>query len=77
MAQTLTDARQRALRTLAQGLALDVAAAVVMVLSAALPGVEWTGRWWLALLGLLGKTALTAVASWAHRQVLPPVAPPG
>jgi hypothetical protein len=66
--RTQIDARTRALRTLLQGLVVDVGVAVLMVLATALPGVQWTRVWWLALLGLLGKTACTAGSSWLHRR---------
>lgn len=67
-----TDARSRALRTLAQGLLLDVAAAVVAVAATWLPDVQWTRAWWMALGLLVAKTALLAAVSYAARKVVPP-----
>lgn len=69
----LTDARRRALRTLLQGLLLDVATAVIAVLTVALTNVSWTREWWLGLGGLLVKSVSTAVMSYIARRVVPPV----
>jgi hypothetical protein len=68
----LADARSRALRTLAQGLALDVAAAVVAILAAALADVHWTRAWWTALGLLIVKTAIQTGVAYVARRVLPP-----
>lgn len=73
MATTTTmDARSRALRTAAQGLALDVAAALTAVLATSLTGVTWTRAWWAALGLLLVKTAAQSAVSYAHRVLVPP-----
>jgi len=66
------DARSRALRTLAQGLLLDVAAAVVAVVSVWLVDVQWTRVWWTALGLLVAKTALQAAVAYAARRLVPP-----
>lgn len=66
------DARQRGLRTLAQGLAVDVAIAVATVAATQAGDVRWTKAWWAALGLLLAKTALGAAASWLHRHLQPP-----
>jgi hypothetical protein len=68
-----TDARNRALRTLVQGLVLDVAAAVVTALVAGIAtGIEWTGTYWIALGLAVAKSAVTAAVSYAARKVVPP-----
>jgi hypothetical protein len=85
MIPTLTDARNRAWRTLAQGLGVDVLAAVVLAVGPALAGAHfaWTRGYWLAVAGLAARSGITAVVSYIARQVLPPatvtvrdVAPP-
>ena len=73
---TLADARSRAWRTLAQGLAVDVLAAIVLVIGPALAGADfaWTRGYWLAVAGLAARSAITAVVAYVARQVLPPAA---
>jgi len=68
------DARTRAFRTLVQGLLADVIAAVLLVVVPAVNGSDfaWSGGFWLTLLALAGKSALTAGLSYIARQVLPP-----
>lgn len=66
------DAKSRALRTLAQGLLLDVATAVVAVAATWIPGVQWTRAWWTALGLLVAKTALVAAVAYAARRLVPP-----
>lgn len=66
------DARNRAVRTLAQGLALDVGVAVVSVAAVAVGDVHWTRAWWAALGLLVAKTAVQAAVSYAARRLLPP-----
>ncbi len=62
----LSDASVRALRTLAQNLAVDVGVAVFAV---ALPLLEQDHINW-TLLGLtVGKTALATAASYLHRKL--------
>lgn len=68
------DARSRAWRTLAQGLLVDVLAAVVLAVGPELAGGHfvWTRAYWLALAGLAGKSVVTAVVAYVMRRVLPP-----
>ena len=62
---TSADARNRALRTLLQGLATDVLVALAAVLLAWLPDADITSREAWAVVGVnLAKTALTTAASW-------------
>lgn len=63
------DARNRAWRTLLQGLLLDVLAAVALVVYEAVSAEEPDLR---LLLILVGKTALTTAASYVHRKLQPP-----
>lgn len=69
---TQTDARNRAWRTLLQGLGIDVAAALVLVLAPALSSVEWTPAYWQALGLLAAKSVLQAVVAFVARKVVPP-----
>ncbi len=66
------DARNRALRTFAQGLALDLLAALVVVLLPAVTSIEWTSAYWLALLASLGRSLVQALVSYVARYVVPP-----
>lgn len=67
-----TDARNRAFRTLVQGLGLDVLVAVGAVLATTLGGATWTKEYWIGLAGLLAKSAVTAIVSYFARKYLPP-----
>lgn len=71
---TAADARNRALRTFLWGLAIDVTFALSSVLGVAMGEIHWTKAYWLALGGLLLKTALTAAVSYAMRHLAPPKA---
>lgn len=66
------DARNRAWRTLMQGLLIDVAAALVLVLTPALTTVEWTPAFWAGVAALAGKSVLQAVVAFVARKVVPP-----
>lgn len=67
------DAANRAFRTLIQGLAFDVAAAIVVALSAAIaPGIEWTRAYWIALALAVGKSAVVSIVSYFARKLVPP-----
>lgn len=68
-----TDARERALRTFAQGFGVDVAAGIVVALSAGIAGgIEWTSAYWVALGLAVGKSAVTAAVSYFARKLVPP-----
>ena len=68
------DAMNRALRTFVQGLAVDTAAAVTLVLTAQLGDLHWTRAWWAALGVLLVKTAVSTAVAYASRRLKPPPA---
>lgn len=73
---------ERGRRTLIQGLAIDLAVAVAVVLLAWLPDADLTaGEAWLALGVAVGKSLLTALASYVMRLKVAPseetVAPGG
>lgn len=63
------DAANRSVRTLLQGLAVDIAVAVAAVLLSSLGSLDLTDTQALQALGLLlAKTVLTAVASYVMRR---------
>jgi hypothetical protein len=66
------DARERSLRSLVQGLALDVAVAIVLVLGTAFNTIQWTPDYW-KLLGLtVAKSVLQAGVSYLMRILVKP-----
>lgn len=70
---TERDASERAFRTLLQGLAVDVLAAVGVALTAAIAGgIQWTQAYWLALSLAVAKSAVTAIVSYFARKLVPP-----
>lgn len=72
-----TDARNRAIRTLLQGLAFDIAAAITIVLYTAFASAEGWGDFEWALLGFtLVKTFMVSGLSYLMRTVFRSVAPP-
>lgn len=71
------DAANRASRTLFQGLAVDVLAAVAVALTVAIAGgIEWTSAYWAALGLAAAKSAVTAIVSYVSRIVVPPATAP-
>lgn len=70
-----TDAKHRAYRTVLQGLGIDVAVGVVLVLSTAVADIHWTREYWV-LLGLsLAKTVIQTVVAYFMRLLVPPDKP--
>jgi len=70
---TEADAKNRALRTFAQGLLIDVATVVIALLVTLLSAeVQWTREYWYGVAALVGKTALAAAVSYVARKVVPP-----
>jgi hypothetical protein len=63
------------IRTLLQGVAVDVLLAVCLVVFESVAGGEAVD--WRLLLVLVGKTVLMTVASSIMKRVKPPVSPPG
>jgi len=66
------DARNRAWRTLAQGLAVDLVATLAAALVVALADIEWTSTYWLGVASLVGKTTITSAVSYVARILVPP-----
>lgn len=67
------DAQNRAIRTLIQGLAVDLAVAVAATLLAWLPDADLSSREAWTVVGLaVAKSVLTAAASWVMRAKLDP-----
>lgn len=71
------DARNRALRTVVQGLGIDLIAAVAVALSVAVAGgIEWTRAYWIALGLAVAKSLITAAVSYLARRAVPPATAP-
>jgi hypothetical protein len=68
------DAKNRAWRTLAQGLLVDVTGSVVLAVGPALAGADfaWTRGYWAAVGLLAAKTAIQSVVAYVGRKVAPP-----
>jgi uncharacterized membrane protein YcjF (UPF0283 family) len=69
-----SDARNRAWRTLLQGLGIDVAVALVAVLTPLLTNVEWTQAFWTGVAALAAKSVVQALVAFVARKVVPPPA---
>jgi hypothetical protein len=69
---TTADARNRAFRTFAQGLLVDVGAVLAAVLVVSLGEIEWTQTYWVGVASLVGKTVITSVVAYVARKTLPP-----
>lgn len=69
---TKADARERSLRSLLQGLALDVAVAVILVLATAFTSIEWTPAYWKALGLTVAKSVLQSGVSYLMRVYIKP-----
>lgn len=68
------DARNRALRTFVQGLLIDLAAALILVVGPSLLGADfaWSRTYWLSLAGLAVKTVLQTGLAYVMRRLAPP-----
>lgn len=72
-AEVREDAMDRSFRTLRQGLLLDLAVAVILVLSTAFSSnIEWTPTYWKALGLTLAKSVLQAGVSYFYRLFVAP-----
>jgi hypothetical protein len=71
-ARTQTDAKDRAWRTFVQGLMIDVAVGVTLVLVTAFATIEWTPAYWLALAASLGRTILQSAVAYVMRVFVAP-----
>ena len=67
-----SDARNRALRTLVQGLGYDVATAVVLVLVATVGDLQWTRAYWLTLGLAVAKSVVVSAVSYFARLTFKP-----
>lgn len=70
--QTLSDASDRAWRTFLQGLGIDVAIAVTLVLAVAFTKIEWTPVYWAGLGSSLGRTVLQSAVAYVMRVFVKP-----
>lgn len=71
-AEVREDAKDRSFRTLRQGLLIDVAVAVILVLSTAFTTIEWTPEYWMALGLTLARSILQAGVSYFYRLFVAP-----
>lgn len=71
---TESDARNRALRSFAWGLLIDVVAAVLLAVAPSIAGSDfaWSAAYWQTLGLLAAKTAVQALVSYLMRKLLPP-----
>jgi hypothetical protein len=67
-----TDAKDRAWRTFIQGLGIDVAVAITLVLVVAFTTIEWTKEYWIALAASLGRTILQTAIAYVMRVFVKP-----
>jgi len=67
-----SDARNRAWRSLLQGLGIDVAVAVVLVMSTAVTNLEWSRGFWVTLSLSLAKTVIQSIVAYFMRLLVPP-----
>jgi hypothetical protein len=66
------DARNRAWRTFAQGLGIDVVTAVAGAVTLPLNDVTWTRVYWVGVTSLAAKTAVQTAVAYVARRVVPP-----
>jgi hypothetical protein len=66
------DAKDRAFRTFIQGLGIDEAIAVTLVLAVAFTTIEWTPTYWLTLAASLGRTILQSAVAYVMRVFVKP-----
>ena len=69
---TAADARNRAFRTFAQGLGIDLSVALLLALAPALVDVHWTKAYWVSLGLLAGKTVVQTAVAYAMRRMRAP-----
>lgn len=66
------DAKDRAWRTFLQGMGIDVAIAVTLVLAIAFTDIKWTAEYWTALGLSVGRTLLQTCVSYVMRVFVKP-----
>jgi uncharacterized membrane protein YcjF (UPF0283 family) len=59
-------------RTVIQGLAIDVGVAVTLYLITVIADLEWTRVYWIALGLGVARSAIQAVVAYMARKLLPP-----
>ena len=59
-------------RTVLQGLALDVLIGITLFLMTVIGDLEWTRAYWLLLGAGVAKSAIQAVVAYMVRKLLPP-----
>lgn len=74
-APVLSDARDRAWRTVLQGLGIDLATALVLTLAALLTRIDWTWAFWGAMGLAVAKSLIQAAVSFFMRLLVKPKAP--
>ncbi len=72
MSAATRDAKERSVRSIAQGLAIDLAVAAVLVLGVAFTTIVWTKAYWVTLGLSLARTLLQATVSYFMRLLIPP-----
>lgn len=71
-APVVADARDRAWRTVLQGLGIDLATALVLTLAVLLTEVNWTWAFWGALGLAVAKSLIQAAVSFFMRLLVKP-----
>lgn len=66
------DAKDRAWRTFLQGMGIDVAIAVTLVLMLAFTDIKWTAEYWAALGLSVGRTLLQTCVAYVMRVFVGP-----
>jgi len=70
--QVLSDAKDRAWRTVLQGLAIDLATALVLSLAVLLTRIDWTWAFWGALGLAVAKSLIQATVAFFMRLLVKP-----
>lgn len=66
------DATERSIRSLLQGLAVDVFVAAILVLGTMIGNLEWTPTYWKLLGATLAKSVIQAAVSYLMRFYVTP-----
>lgn len=68
----LTDAEDRGWRTLLQGLAIDMATAIVLSLAVLMSGIDWTWAFWGVIGSNVAKSVIQSVVAYFMRLLVKP-----